>query len=194
MKALILFGPSILRPMEAFEVALPLFPSPPSLNASTLATPCVYASSSSSCSSALERLVTMKLLQADLPDGPALKVATKCFLLVQASKDALQQQQQPLPDSASSSFLLPPTPPPPPGFLPAAGFSWPRASYARGMLRVRIEVDFEGEEEMEWQQEAGGEAAATAAGESGEGGEGREGGAWWASTATIAGVSRFSCA
>lgn len=196
MEVLILFGPSILRPMEAFEVVLPRW-TPTGEEGARNGGDGGKSYASSASSPALERLITMRLLQADLPDGPALKAATKCFVLVRGGGrggggereggNALQQQQQqPLPSSFSSSSS-------PPRFLPAAGFFWPRVSNVRGMLRVRIEVVFEeGGEEMEWQQEeeAGGAATTASAAATGENGKGQggSGDAWWASTPTILGV------
>ena len=204
---LILFGPSILRPMEAFEVVLPCS------NATTTREEqkknghdgdggVGEGEGEKKTQASLERQVTMQLLQADLPDGAAARAPTKCFVLVRGRRgraggggggggeESARRQQQPLSTTSLLSSQQPP--PPPPGFLPAAGFSWPRASYARGMLRVRIEVGFyegrEGREnEMEWQQREGATTAtATTAAAAGEGAE--ESGAWWASTAAISGV------
>ena len=212
---LILFGPSILRPMEAFEVAVPC-------SAAAAAREQQKEKSNGddgdrvgekaqAPSLSLERLVTMRLLQAGLPDGPASRAPTKCFVLVRGPRGGgcgggagggevmspAARRQQLLSSSSAPS-------PPPPGFLPAAGFFWPRVSYARGMIRVRIEVEFErgGEgsgNEMEWQQNT--TAAAAAAGASGAGQGGAEGGhgaeesdVWWASTATISGVGGCSAA
>ena len=163
---------------------------------------------------ALERLVTMQLLQAGLPDGPAAKAPTKCFVLVQGPRggggngrgeEATPRHQPPSSSSSSfASFLSSQQPPsPPPGFLPAAGFSWTRASSTRGMTRVRIEVaEFEGgdgtESEMEWQRVEGAATTGAAAAREGQGagagaqGAAEEGGVWWASTATISGVAGCS--
>ena len=211
---LILFGPSILRPMEAFEVAVPCSAAAAAREQQKEKSNGDDGDSvgekAQAPSLSLERLVTMRLLQAGLPDGPASRAPTKCFVLVRGPRGggcgggagggevmspAARRQQLPSSSSAPS--------PPPPGFLPAAGFSWPRVSYARGMIRVRIEVEFErgGEgsgNEMEWQQNTTAAAAAAGASGAGQGGAGGHGAeesdVWWASTATISGVGGCSAA
>ena len=148
----------------------------------------------------------MKLLQAGLPDGPATRGATKVHLLVKrastataaaaaAARGGEEEDKQPLPFSPLA------------GFVPAVGFTWPRLSYARGMLRVKIDLSFEGEEgeeeedeeegtttKMEWQGASGGGQEGPKQGQrEGEQDENHSGdGVWWSCTTTISGVAGCS--